>query len=136
AGRLAMQSAAIETSWDIAQVSLPHDVDVVLGWAVREAITNVIRHSRARQCSVVVSAGLVEAAAEVIDDGVGLPGGQPPGALANGSERKQPGGNGLTGLGERVSALHGRLDAGPRPEGGFRLRASIPMTPPQARVAT
>jgi two-component system sensor histidine kinase DesK len=136
AGRLAMESAAIETSWDIAQVSLPHDVDVVLGWAVREAITNVIRHSRARQCSVVVSAGLVEAAAEVIDDGVGAPGGEAPGALASATERKHPGGNGLAGLSERVSALHGRLDAGPRREGGFRLRASIPMTPAQPRVAT
>jgi two-component system sensor histidine kinase DesK len=127
AGRLAVEAAAIETSWDIAQVSLPHDVDVVLGWAVREAITNVIRHSRARHCSVVVRAGLVEAEAEVIDDGAGPPGDDAPGASADGATPDTPAGNGLAGLRERVAALHGRLEVGPRSEGGFRLRASLPM---------
>jgi len=73
AGRLALDAAGIDTSYDIAQVALPPVLDAVLAWAMREAITNVIRHSQARHCWIHVTAGLVEAAAEVIDDGIGGP---------------------------------------------------------------
>jgi two-component system sensor histidine kinase DesK len=126
-GRMALEAAGIEASWDIARVAFPEDLDTALGWAVREAITNVIRHSRAHRCSVRVTAGLVEAAAEVVDDGSGPEGADATAAPAVGSGALPPwAGNGLSGLGERLQALGGRLEVARRPEGGVRLRASVP----------
>lgn len=129
AGRVALEAAGIESTWAVAEVTLPDDVDVVLAFAVREAITNVIRHSRARRCWVRVTSGLVEATAEIVDDGAGYlgeTGASPAPSSVDAAKAAQWAGNGLTGLGERVAALHGRLEVAPRPEGGFRLRASIP----------
>ena len=92
---------------------LPRAVDVVdpshqelFGWAVREGLTNVVRHARASSCAVHLSAGAIE----IVDDGVG-------GAAATG--------NGLEGLRERVAALGGIVDAGPLEPRGWRLRVSL-----------
>jgi signal transduction histidine kinase len=54
---------------------------------------------------------------QVEDDGRGT---SPNGSTAGG-------GNGIPGMKERATALGGRLDAGPRPGGGFRVRASLPL---------
>ncbi len=127
-GRMALEAAAIEGSWDVARVALPDSLDAVLGWAVREATTNVIRHSRARHCWIRVTAGLIEAAAEVVDDGVGPPGDDGVTAVTVGRcDLPEWAGNGLGGLAERVGALGGRLEVTLCPEGGLRLRASVPM---------
>ncbi|MBV9837263.1 MAG: hypothetical protein JO156_04035, partial [Solirubrobacterales bacterium] len=96
--------------------ALDSDVEAVLAWAVREGATNAIRHSGARNVAIRVSAGLADAAVEVIDDGVGGTG-----SAANGD-----GGHGLRGLAERAERLDGRLEAGARPEGGFRLAVIVP----------
>lgn len=95
---------------------LPGAVDLVapghqelFGWAVREGLTNVVRHSRARTCTVRLSPGSVE----IVDDGVGAP---------------APPGNGLGGLRERVAAAGGVIEAGPMHPAGWRLRVSIPGT--------
>ena len=122
-GRMALEAAGIEGSWDIARVAFPDGLDAVLGWAVREAITNVVRHSHARHCWVRVTGGLVEAAAEVVDDGVAP---VDHGIAVDGADLPDWAGNGLKGLAERVRALGGRLEARPQPQGGFRLRASVP----------
>ena len=79
----------------------------LFGWAVREGLTNVIRHSRARSCTVRVSASCVE----IIDDG-------------HGSDA--PPGNGLSGLRERAAAAGGGVDAGPVQPAGWRLRVWVP----------
>ncbi|MEU6829045.1 sensor histidine kinase [Nocardia beijingensis] len=81
----------------------------VLGWVLREAVTNVIRHSAARHCVVTVSATSVE----VVDDGRGLHAGS-----ASGS--------GLAGLRERVRAAGGTLTLSTPEGGGVRVRATIP----------
>jgi two-component system sensor histidine kinase DesK len=122
-GSEALDAAGIAATWDVAQVALPPPIDAVLAWAVREAVTNVIRHSRAHTCEIRVTAGLAEAAADVVDDGVGRAG--------DGSDGGATGlpawaGNGLAGLAERLTALGGRLEVAPCPRGGFRLRASVP----------
>ncbi len=85
----------------------------LFGWAVREGLTNVIRHSRARSCAVRVSASCVE----IIDDGHGS---------------AAPPGNGLRGLRERAAAAGGGVDAGPVQPAGWRLRVWVPAedTPP------
>ena len=79
---------------------------------MREGTTNVIRHSGASRCEIRVRTGLASADVEVVDDGRG---GAPPN-----------GGSGLAGLAERAWGRHGRVEAGPRAEGGFRLHVSVP----------
>ena len=93
------------------------ETDAVLAWVVREGATNVIRHSRARRCEILLTRDDGEAHAEITDDGRAHPPG--PGKTADGS--------GLSGLAERVGALGGGFEAGPPPGGGFRLRVSLPL---------
>ena len=98
-------------------IDLPATVEATLSWAVREGVTNVIRHSRAQQCTIRVTRDAYEIGVEVIDDGAGAS--PPPGAGS--------GGNGLRGLAERVAALGGQCEASPLAGGGFRLAVSVPL---------
>jgi two-component system, NarL family, sensor histidine kinase DesK len=84
---------------------------------VREGVTNVIRHSRARECTIRVTRDAHEISIEVIDDGAGT-------SSINISENQ---GNGLRGLAERVETLGGRYEASPCVGGGFRLAVSVPL---------
>ncbi|WP_329589535.1 sensor histidine kinase [Streptomyces sp. NBC_01362] len=99
---------------------VPEKPEEVLAWALREAVTNVVRHSGARHCTVTLATRqtldgrLLELA--VSDDGVG-----PSGTKA---------GNGLTGIGERLATVDGRLrtSAGNSGSGkGFTLTLSVPL---------
>ncbi len=96
---------------------LPNAMDTVLAWTVRESVTNVIRHSRAGHCGIRVTQDGEEVRVEVKDDGRGSPPAHE-GTYSNGS--------GLSGLAERIAASGGDFEAGPLPEGGFRLRVSLP----------
>ncbi|MFE2284049.1 sensor histidine kinase [Streptomyces sp. NPDC059443] len=99
----------------------PEEIESALAWALREAITNVVRHSGAKRCTVSLAttqtlAGRM-AELTVTDDGAGGP------SVA---------GNGLTGLTERLEAVGGTLSTGPagphgRSRAGFRLQARIPI---------
>src|SRR5262249_47157448 len=104
---------------------LPAPIDAAMAWTVREGITNVVRHSRTRQCEVRVTRVGGEARVEVTDDGPGLV------AVASSQPPLVPTstgpGNGLRGLAERVSALGGRFEAGPLAGGGFRLAVAMPL---------
>jgi two-component system sensor histidine kinase DesK len=117
--RVALSAAGIEA--DVLRPSVTPDptVEAVLAWTVREGATNVIRHSHAGRCSLKVIAGLGKAGVEVVDDGRGE---DPETAGANGHP-----GHGIEGLRERVQRLHGRVEAGARPEGGFRLAVNVPV---------
>lgn len=97
---------------------LPRRAEAAFSWAVREGVTNVVRHSHARRCDIRLGRLDGEMLLEIDDDGAG---GQSPDAV-------QPPGNGLRGLGERVAAAGGRYDAAPRPDGGFSLRVWMPLT--------
>jgi signal transduction histidine kinase len=94
---------------------LPAGVDTTAYRIVQEALTNAVKHARATKAEVVVrySDGTVELT--VSDDGRG-------GGDGGGS------GHGLVGMRERVSVYGGELEAGPQPGGGFRLRATLPVT--------
>ncbi|MFF3596388.1 sensor histidine kinase [Kitasatospora indigofera] len=84
---------------------------------VQEALTNVIRHSAARSADVLLDWEDADALTVQVED----PG--PAGhAHAGGS------GSGLVGMRERVAAFGGTLEAGPRPDGGFRVRATLGTT--------
>lgn len=106
---------------EIAPEALPTQLEALLSWTVREGVTNVIRHSHARQCTIHVTRDQHNAGVEVLDDGpVRTP--QPDTTSAPGK-----GGNGLRGLKERVAALGGECETGPRATGGFRLAVSVPL---------
>jgi two-component system, NarL family, sensor histidine kinase DesK len=93
------------------------DTEAVLAWCLREAVTNVVRHSRARHCRIRLTDHHGELTLEVTDDGHGLAGQ----AAAN------PSGSGLRGVSERLSAVGGSLSLGPAANGhGFRLAATVP----------
>jgi two-component system sensor histidine kinase DesK len=116
--RTALGAAGIEATIDRPQVALPPDVEAVLAWTVREAATNVIRHSGARHSAIRLVPALGEATVEVVDDGEGVA----DAVATNGA------GHGLAGLEARVRQAGGRLEAGPRDDGpGFRVRAVVPV---------
>ncbi|MCX5343968.1 sensor histidine kinase [Streptomyces sp. R-74717] len=100
------------------QRPLPADIDISAYRIVQEALTNVVRHAGTGRCRVAIDYGDEELSVEVVDDGRG--------ATENGS----PHGFGLVGMRERVGLLHGHLSAGPRPEGGFRVTARLPLPEP------
>jgi len=92
--------------------------EALLGWVVREGITNVIRHSDGTQCTIRIDALDEHVRLEIVDDG-------------RGSDRLRPGvpglsGSGLSGIRERLQAAGGRLEAGPLPGRGYRLEAVVP----------
>lgn len=97
---------------------LPADIDLSAFRIVQEALTNVIRHAGTGRCRVLIDYGDEELCVEVVDDGRGT--------TENGSAH----GFGLVGMQERVALLYGDLSAGPRPEGGFRVRARLPVPDP------
>ncbi|MCX5194580.1 sensor histidine kinase [Streptomyces sp. NBC_00249] len=102
-----------------APEDVPEAAESALAWSLREAVTNVVRHSGAKRCTVTLTnaqtlAGPVLELA-VTDDGAGGP------ALP---------GNGLTGLTERLEAVGGSLSAGPAGRTGFRLLARVPLGSP------
>jgi two-component system sensor histidine kinase DesK len=95
---------------------LPAAAQAALGWAVREAVTNVLRHSRATTCTITLGATGGEAGLRVVNDGTTGP-----------ADRRW--GNGLTGLAERLDAAGGRLTA-TREDGRFELTATLPVAVP------
>jgi two-component system sensor histidine kinase DesK len=110
------------------------DAEAVLAWCLREAVTNVIRHSRARHCRIRLTERMGELSLEVTDDGRGFAGQDQETPQTPDSHT----GSGLRGVSERLSAIGGRLSLGPAegsgskgPGHGFRLVATVP-----AEVAT
>jgi signal transduction histidine kinase len=97
--------------------ALPQGVDLSAYRIVQEALTNTIKHAGPVRTRITVRYGERELELEVSDDG--------PGPSANGVERAS--GHGLVGMRERVASYGGELRAGPGPEGGFVVRASLPL---------
>jgi two-component system sensor histidine kinase DesK len=86
---------------------VPADRRELAGWVVREAVTNVVRHSHAAACRIRLDTKGVE----ICDDGIG------PTAAPTG-------GSGIAGLRERVEASGARLNVGRSDLGGFRVKVS------------
>jgi len=94
--------------------------EALLGWVVREAVTNVVRHSDATRCEITIASAVEQVRLTVTDNGTG-------GAAPRTAEGI--GGTGLTGLTERLAAAGGSLRAGPSPRGGFTVTAELPVQP-------
>ncbi|TDD55772.1 sensor histidine kinase [Nonomuraea terrae] len=109
------RSAGLPTGLTVTgePVELPAAVDHAVYRIVQEALTNTRKHAEGARASVRLAyePGAVEV--EVVDDGRPKSGGTP--------------GFGLGGMAERVALCGGRLSTGPRPEGGFRVHARIPL---------
>ncbi len=129
--RLALLAAGIEATIHQPVERLPETVDSVLGWTVREGVTNVVRHSNGRHCAIDLRQANGIATLEICDDGSSeASGSRPAGSRAGPAGRAPSGaGTGLRGLAERLAAAHGRLEAGRRPDGGFRLAVTVPLQP-------
>jgi two-component system sensor histidine kinase DesK len=112
--KAALAAAGIGYRVDDGAVAVSPEVEAVLAWAVREGATNVVRHSNAEHCDIRIRRNGDSAAVEIDDDGsADTPAGRD--------------GSGLAGLAERARGVRGRLEAGAKPEGGFRLRLTVPL---------
>ena len=98
---------------------LPPAVDLACYRVVQESLTNVVRHARASRAEITVTHADGRVTVEVTDDGRTGGNGEAPGS-----------GQGILGMRERARALGGSLEAGPRPGGGFRVLATLPVGTP------
>ncbi|MEU0289853.1 sensor histidine kinase [Streptomyces sp. NPDC006147] len=112
-----LRAAGIDCEVSGETEGLPAEVQSALGWVVREATTNVLRHGDAKKCTVTVRRPEGRVVLTVRNDGAAAP---------HGSARR--GGTGLAGLRERLSAVDGTLDAGETGDGDFTLVAEVPLT--------
>jgi signal transduction histidine kinase len=96
--------------------ALPAAVDVSVYRIVQEALTNVLKHAGPASADVTIGCAEEAVTIEITDNGAGAPGNQAP-----------AGGHGLAGMGERVTVFGGELCTGPRPGGGFAVRARLPL---------
>ena len=112
-------AAGIDAHLDVDLPGLPPAVEEVLAWAVREGVTNVLRHSQASTCQITAGHRDGRGWLEIVNDGV-----RPPAGAGSGS--------GLNGLAERARALGGSVHAQPSDDGRFRLLVEVPEVPEEA----
>jgi two-component system sensor histidine kinase DesK len=143
--RGALESAGIacrdDTELTLASGTFDPDAEAALAWCLREAVTNVIRHSGARECRLSLTRHSRSMVLRVLDDGRGLNRDGPPaaGGHAAGGHRDGPPadgqrdagtGTGLRGMSERLAAVGGTLELRPSAGGqgvtGFALTATVP----------
>jgi two-component system sensor histidine kinase DesK len=112
--RMALRAAGVRADLPATADAVRPELHGVFGYVVREAVTNVLRHSDAGHCRIRLGRDWVE----ITDDGPVAPG-----TVA---------GHGLTGLAERLDAVSGALEHGRAPGGGFRVLARGPVLQPAA----
>jgi signal transduction histidine kinase len=93
---------------------LPAGVDLSAYRIVQEALTNTLKHARPAHAHVTVRYRSDDVELEVVDDG-------------RGSTNGSPGGHGIAGMRERARLYGGTLETGGRAEGGFSVRARLPV---------
>ncbi|MFJ4901171.1 sensor histidine kinase [Streptomyces sp. NPDC088727] len=107
----------VTVTTDGARGAVPPGADLAAFRIVQEALTNVVRHSGSRTAEVAVRYEHGRIRLRIDDRGPAT------GSDAGGS------GNGLAGMRERAAALGGTIEAGTRPDGGWRVRAELPLPP-------
>lgn len=110
--RLSLLSADIQLHYQLAQVELSTEVETVLALAVREAVTNIIRHSNASMVEIELLKIKNNLQLQISD---------------NGKNKLVVPGHGLSGMRERLELLGGRLEIDTGPHGGVRLILSCPI---------
>ncbi|WP_232666882.1 sensor histidine kinase [Pseudonocardia sp. TRM90224] len=109
-----LTAAGIDVTTHVDGRPLPADVRTVLATVLREGATNLLRHSKARSCEIVVARSGRSVTIEMVNDGA-------PEAAVSAA------GTGIRNLTARVEALGGRLDAGRAGETTYRLHAAVPL---------
>jgi len=115
--RQLLEAAGVEYMVEQTIGDLLPALDTILAWTIREGVTNVIRHSRARQCLIQLVRNQGMAEAMILNDG-------------DQRDTRASQGNGLSGLRERVAALGGTMEAGTLDVSGkeqFRLWIAMPL---------
>ena len=114
-----VRAAGVRTTLNVPHSArpLPAAVDLAAYRIIQEALTNVVRHARARTVQLDLCYGPAQLVIEIRDDGKGAG----PGHQDDGGD-----GHGMTGMRERAVALSGQFTAGPHPDGGFQVRCVIP----------
>jgi|SRR5690606_29249899 len=107
-----LESSGVRCQVHLADATPPKRSDDALAWAVREAVTNIVRHSRATTCTITTSVRDGRLRLEVANDGAG--------------DAPVVSRGGLTGLAERAAQAGGTLTAGPGEAGGFLLVVEVP----------
>lgn len=110
-----LRAAGIRADLPATADDVDPDAREALGYVLREAVTNVVRHSGARTCRVVLHSRSIE----IVDDGDGVDRNPTAGT-----------GAGLQNLADRMGAQGGSCEAGPGPDGGFVIRAGLPAAVP------
>ena len=116
--RDALESAGIRVTIEAGAGEVPEAAGVPLAWALREAVTNVLRHSGASSCTISITDRGDRTELVVADDGVGAPTRPAEGTAARAG--------GLDGIRDRVGTAGGTVDALSNDD-GFRLVASVPV---------
>jgi len=109
-----LSQAGVRVDATIEPGELSHTVDRSAYRIVQEALTNAVKHGRAGSASVRVRREGSDLLIEVDDDGAGVASGY-------------TAGSGLLGIAERAAMLGGHVTHGPRPSGGFSVRAKLPL---------
>jgi signal transduction histidine kinase len=112
---MAQAGLAVELQVQGTQRPLSAGLDLTAYRIVQEALTNVLKYATGARTEVLLDFSEDELTLEVTDSG---------GAASNGASGS---GRGLIGMRERVTMYGGELDVGPIAEGGFRVRARLPL---------
>jgi signal transduction histidine kinase len=103
----------VDVSVEGEVIELPPGVDLSAYRIVQEALTNALKHAGPARARVLIRYAQGALQLEITDDGRSI--------------AETGGGHGLTGMHERVALFGGRLESGRRPEGGYSLRAMLPL---------
>ena len=128
-GRLTAAGLPVELTVGGVPRALPPGLDLAAYRVVQEALTNVLKHVGKPRTTVRLDYREADLVVEVADAGRPIPAAGPAVSTVPGS------GRGLLGLRERIALYGGELDAGPRPGGGWLVRARLPVDPPAAAGA-
>ena len=115
-----IRSAGVDVTvrFEGSRPRVPAALDLSIYRIAQEALTNTLKHAGAHSADVMVRYGDDAVEVECTDDGSGAT------AHSNGAA-----GHGLVGMRERALILGGEIDAGPQPNGGYRVHARLPLHP-------
>ena len=102
-------------------ITLDPHVSIALYRILQEALTNIVKYARAKSVHVEMTAAEDNVTLLIEDDGIGIPDGAQSNRLSHG----------ITGMRQRVRALHGEFSIGRRPEGGTLIEVNIPIERPR-----